>query len=74
LVQVQSRGNCPEALLTLDGMHWLNGCLSVRVVGGYFPVTLEGGRMGDNLEFFGEVLDLFLVLCLFYYDIGHFHA
>jgi len=34
-------------------------------VGGYFPGTLEIGRMGDNLEFFGEVLGLFLVFCLY---------
>jgi hypothetical protein len=36
-------------------------------VGGYCSRTLEGGRMGDNLEFFGEVLGLFLVFCLFYF-------
>jgi len=43
-------------------------------VGGYFSSTLEGGWMGDNLEFFGEVLGLFLVFCLFYYYIIHIHA
>ena len=43
-------------------------------MGGYFSGTLEGGRMGDNLEFFGEVLGLFLVFCLFYYYIGYIHA
>ena len=43
-------------------------------MGGYFSATLEGGRMGDNLEFFGEVLGLFLVFCLFYYYIIHIHA
>jgi hypothetical protein len=43
-------------------------------VGGDFSVTLQGGQMGDNLEFFGEVLDLFLVCCLFYYYIFHIHA
>jgi len=57
-----------------DGMHWLDGCLRISVVGGYFSGTLEGGRMGDNLEFFGEVLCLFLVFRLFYYYIIHIHA
>jgi len=57
-----------------DGMHRLDGCSRISVVGGYFSGTLEGGRMGDNLECFGEVLGLFLVFCLFYYDIGHIHA
>jgi len=42
-------------------------------VGGYFSGTLEGRWMGDNLEFFGDVLGLFLVFCLFYYFIGHIH-
>jgi len=42
-------------------MHWLHSCSRVCVVGGYFPGTLEGGRMGDNFEIFGEVLGLFLV-------------
>ena len=32
-------------------------------MGGYFSGTLESGRMSDNLEFFGEVLGLFLVFC-----------
>jgi len=36
-------------------------------VGGNFSGTLEGGWMGDNLDFFGEVLGLLLVLCLFQY-------
>jgi len=57
-----------------DGMHWLYGCSRICVVGGYSSGTLEGGRMGDNLEFFGEVLGLFLVFCLFYYYIIHIHA
>jgi hypothetical protein len=55
-------------------MHWLDGCSRIWVVGGYFSVTLEGGRMGDNLVFFGEVLGLFLGFCLFYYYITHIHA
>ena len=55
-------------------MHWLDGCSSICVVGRYFSGTLEGGQMGDNLEFFGEVLGLFLVFCLFYYYIIHIHA
>jgi len=48
-----------------DGMHWLDGCLMICVVGGYLSGTLEGGRMGDNLEFFWEVLGPYLVFCLF---------
>jgi len=55
-------------------MHWLDGCSRICIVGGYFSGTLEGGWMGDNLEFFGEVLGLFLVFCLFYYYIIHIHA
>jgi len=55
-------------------MHWLDGCSRIRVVGAYFSGTLEGGQMGDNLEFFGEVLGLFLVFCLLYYYIIHIHA
>jgi hypothetical protein len=57
-----------------DGMHWLDGYSRIWVVGGYFCSTLESGRMGDNLEFFGEVLSLFLVFCLFHYYIIHIHA
>jgi len=30
--------------------------------------------MGDILEFFGEVLGLFLVFCLFYYYIIQIHT
>jgi len=30
--------------------------------------------MGDNLEFFGEVLDLFLVFSVCYYYIIQIHA
>jgi hypothetical protein len=55
-------------------MHLLDGCSRICFVGGYFSGTLEGGRMGDNLEFFGEVLGLFLVFCLFCYYIIHIHA
>jgi len=43
-------------------------------VGGYLSGTLKGGRMGHNLEFFGEDMSLFLVFCLFYYYIIHIHA
>ena len=43
-------------------------------MGGYFSGTLEGGRIGDNLEFFVEVLGLFLVFCLRYYYIIPIHA
>jgi hypothetical protein len=37
-------------------------------------VTLEGGRMRDNFEFFSEVLGLFSVFCLFNYYIIYLHA
>jgi len=57
-----------------DGMHWLDGSSRICILGGYFCGSLEGGRMGDNFEFFGEVLGLFLVFCLFYYYIIHIHA
>jgi hypothetical protein len=43
-------------------------------VGWAFSGTLDGGQMGDNLEFFGEVLGLFLVFCLFEYYIIHIDA
>jgi len=46
----------------------------ICIVGGYFSGTLEGGRMGDNLEFLGEVLGLLLVVCLLYYYMIHIHA
>jgi len=46
----------------------------ICVVGGYFSGTLEGGRMGDNSEFFDAVLGLFLVFCLFHHYIIHIHA
>jgi hypothetical protein len=55
-------------------MYWLDGCSTICVVGGYFSGTLEDGQIGDNLEFFGEVLGLFLVFCLFYYYIIHIHV
>jgi hypothetical protein len=35
-----------------DGMYLLNGFLRISFVGGYFSGTLEGGQMGNNLEFF----------------------
>ena len=57
-----------------DGMHWLDSCLRIWVVGGYFSGTLVSGWMCDNLEFFGEVLGYFLVLCLIYYYIIHICA
>jgi len=55
-------------------MHLLDGCSKICVVHGYLSDTLEGGRMGDHLAFFSEVLGLFLVFCLCYYYIGHIHA
>jgi hypothetical protein len=55
-------------------MHWLDDCSRICVVGGYFSDTLEGEQMGDNLEFFCEVLGLLLVFCLFYDYIIHIHV
>jgi hypothetical protein len=43
-------------------MHWLDGCSRICTVDGYFSGDLEGGWMGHNLECFGDVLGLFLVL------------
>jgi len=57
-----------------DGMDWLVRCWMICILSAYFPGTLEGGRMGDNLEFFGEVVGLFLVFCVLYYYIIHIHA
>jgi len=39
-----------------------------------FCGTVDGGQMGDNMEYFGEVLGLFLLLCLFYCDIIDIHG
>jgi len=55
-------------------MNWLDGCSIICIAGGYFSGTLEGGQMGDNLEFLSEVLGDFLVFCLFYYYISHIYA
>jgi len=55
-------------------MHWLDGWSKICIVGGYFSGTLEGGWMADNLRFFGEVLGLFLVFCVFDYYIIHIDA
>jgi hypothetical protein len=44
------------------------------MVGWYSSGTLKGGWMDNNLEFFGEVLGIFVVFCLFYYYIIHIHA
>jgi len=57
-----------------DRLHWVDGCSRICVVGGDLSDTLEGGWMGDNLEFFGELLGLFLVFCLFSYYIIHIDA
>ena len=56
-----------------DEMHWLDGGFRICVGGGYCSGTLEGARMGDNLEFLGEVLGLILLFCLVYYYIFHNH-
>jgi len=42
--------------------------------GWVFSGSLEGGWKGDNLEFFGEVLGLFLVYSLFHCYIIHIPA
>jgi hypothetical protein len=55
-------------------MNWLNSFSRICFVGGHFSGTLEGGRMGDNWELFGEVLGLFFEFHLFYYYILHIHA
>jgi hypothetical protein len=55
-------------------MYWLDSCSRICIVSGYFPRALEGGQMGDNLKYFGDVLSLFLVFCLLYYYIIHIHA
>ena len=49
------------------GMHWLDGCLRIGIVEGNVSGTLESERMGDDLEFFGEVLGLFW--CFVYFII-----
>jgi len=46
-----------------DGMHCLDCCYRMCIVGGNFPGIFEGGWMGDTSEFLGPVLDLFLVFC-----------
>jgi len=53
-----------------DGMHSLDGCSRICVEGGHYSGCLEGGRMGDNLEFFDEVLGLFW--CFVYFIITLF--
>jgi hypothetical protein len=55
-------------------MHWLDSCSRIYIVGGYFSGTLGGCWIGDNLEFFGAVLGLFLAFGLFDYYIIHIHA
>jgi hypothetical protein len=57
-----------------DGMHSLDGCSRICVEGGQFSGSLGGGQMGDNLEYFDEVLGLFREVCLFYYYIIHIHT
>jgi hypothetical protein len=57
-----------------DVMHCHDSCWRICIAGGYFSDTLEGGRMGDNLQFFRHVLGLFLVIGWFYYFIIHIPA
>jgi len=56
------------------GMHWLDGWWRIVIVAVYFSGTLEGGWIGDCLEFAGEVLSLFWVFCVHYDYISHIHA
>jgi len=63
-----------ENHLCEDGMHRLDSCWKICVVSGTFSDTLQGGWMGDNSEFLGQVLGLFLVFCLLYYYIIHIPA
>jgi hypothetical protein len=48
-----------------NGIYLPDGCSRHCVVGGFFSCTLQGGQMGDNLEFFGDILGLFMALGLF---------
>ena len=32
-------------------MHWLDGYSRICIMGGHYFVTVEGGQIGDNLEF-----------------------
>ena len=57
-----------------DARHWLDGCSRICIVGWDCSGTFEGGRMVDNLEFFREVLGLFLVFYEFYSYISHVDA
>lgn len=57
-----------------NAMHSLDGCSTICIVGGYFPSTLEVGRIGDNSEFLEEDLGVFLVVSLSYYYISHIHT
>ena len=57
-----------------DRMYWLDGYSTIWDVGAYFSGSWDGGQMSDNLDFFGEVLGLILVFCLFHYYIIHIHA
>jgi len=49
-----------------DGMHCLRNCSIICVLPVFFSSTLESRWMGDNLEFFGEVLGHFLVIDVLY--------
>jgi len=57
-----------------DGMHLLDSCSKICIVGGYFSGTLQHGWMGDNSEFLGGVLGLLLVFSLFHYYIIYIRA
>jgi len=57
-----------------DGKYWQDGCSWIRVVGGYFSAIWMGWWMRNNLEFFGEDLGLFLLVCVLYYYTTHILA
>jgi len=57
-----------------DGMHWLDSCSRIGIVGGYLSGTLESGWIGETLGIFGEVLYLFLVCCILYNNISDIHT
>jgi hypothetical protein len=46
-----------------DGMHWLDGCSRIGIVGRYCSGTLEGGLISDNLEFFCRDFGFLIGIC-----------
>jgi len=64
----------PKVCYCQDGIQWLDYWWRICIGGGCFSSTLEGGRMGENWEFFGQVVGLFLVFCELYWYIIQIHA